>query len=302
MIIKQFFEAYLGLWIESNKSSDQSTNDQCVDLWRVYNRKVIKAPDIFGNPPVIWNNYQSDFYERIPNTPTFIPQLGDVPIWKKNYGGYGHIAVCTGIADIKTFISFDQNDPLGEPCHFQPHTYSNVQGFLRPKNQQPLGDEPLEEDIVLKLVKEAFKDLTDDDSLKKGNLEGYIRQIVEEHKKYKEYEEDSKQLNGFISKWAEKWDLKSTDDLVEIENEMSKLLPMEDNLNTFRKAIEKAVGKNYSDDKALLKALEAIGDDKEAVEDDLTEANLKLSNRKILYAFTLLGYLVKIYEKKKKEA
>lgn len=301
MIIKEFFDAYLGLWIESNKSSDQSTNDQCVDLWRVYNRKVIKAPDIFGNPPKLWDNYQSDFYERIVNTPTFIPQLGDVPIWKKAYGGIGHIAICTDIADLKTFTSFDQNDPIGEPAHYQPHTYANVQGFLRPKNQQPFGDEPLEEDIVLKLLKEAFKGLTDSDPLKKGNLEGYIRQIVEEHKKYKEYEEDSKQLIGFISKWAEKWDLKNAGDLIEIENEMSKLLPMEDTLNEFRRAIEKAVGKEYSDDKALLKALEAIGDDKETIEEDLIEANLKLSNRKIITAFTILGYLIKIYEKKKAE-
>jgi len=299
MKIIEFFDAYLGLWVESNKSSDQSTNDQCVDLWRVYNRKVIKAPDIFGNPPIIWKNYQSDFYERIPNTPTFIPQLGDVGIWKKAYGGIGHIAIHTDIADLKKFISFDQNDPIGEPAHFQEHNYSGYQGVLRPKNQQPFGDELLAEDIVLKLVKEAFKALTDSDSLKNGNLEGYIRQIIEEHKKYKEYEADSLQLNGFISKWAEKWNLKDSDDLVEIETEMSKLLLLEQTLNDFRKAIEKAVGKEYSNDKALLKALEAVEVDKKEVEEDLTEAHLKLSNRKIIVAFTLLGYLIKVYKKKK---
>jgi len=144
MNIRDFFWAYIDLWIESNKSSDTSTYDQCVDLWRAFNRKIIKAPDIYGNPPVLWDNYQSDYYEKIPNTPEGVPQLGDVIIWGKSYGGIGHIAICTEIANVKTFTSFDQNDPIGEPCHFQPHTYTGVLGWLRPKNQLVL--EPPKED------------------------------------------------------------------------------------------------------------------------------------------------------------
>jgi hypothetical protein len=158
-----------------------------------------------------------------------------------------------------------------------------------------------DEQNALVVVKEAFNTLKKDDKYKEGNLEGYVRGITAEHLKFEEYETDSLQLNGFISKWAEKWDLKDSDDLVEIENEMSKLLTMEDTLSNFRKAIEKAVGNEYSDDKALLKALEAIKDDKEAIEEDLSEATLKLSNRKIIKAFTFLGYLIKVYEKKKTE-
>jgi regulator of replication initiation timing len=125
----------IDLWVETNKGSDPSTLDQCVDLWRAYNRKVIQAPDIFGNPPDLWDKYQTDYYERIPNTPDGVPQLGDVIIWGTKYGKYGHIAVCTEIADKSSFTSFDQNDPIGESCHFQPHTYSGVLGWLRPKNQ-----------------------------------------------------------------------------------------------------------------------------------------------------------------------
>lgn len=139
MNIRDFFWGMIDLWVESNKGSVE-TQDQCVDLWRAYNRKVIQAPDIFGNPPDIWNKYQQDFYERIPNTPDGVPQLGDVVIWGSSYGGYGHIAICTEIANTKTFTSFDQNDPIGEPCHFQPHTYSGVLGWLRPKNQTNIKD------------------------------------------------------------------------------------------------------------------------------------------------------------------
>lgn len=181
MTIKGFFDTFEGLWVETNRGTDLSTNQQCVDLWRAYNRKVINAPDIFGNPPDIWNKYQADFYDKIPNTPTGVPQLGDVIIWSKTYGGIGHIAICTDIANTKTFTSFDQNDPVGEPCHYQPHTYTGVLGWLRPKNQSALVGET-EESVLIKILAEAFASLSDDDALKKGNLEGYLRSIVDEHK------------------------------------------------------------------------------------------------------------------------
>lgn len=138
MNIRDFFWAYMDLWVESNKGSDATTYDQCIDLWRTYNRKVIQAPDIFGNPPDIWDKYQSDYYDRIPNTPDGIPQLGDVIIWGTKYGKYGHIAICTELANTSKFTTFDQNDPLGSSCHFQPHTYTGVLGWLRPKNQSVL--------------------------------------------------------------------------------------------------------------------------------------------------------------------
>ena len=199
MTIKEFFEAYLGLWIETNKSSDQSTLDQCVDNWRTYNRKVIGAPDIFGNAIDFWTNYQTDFYDKIPNTPTGVPQLGDVIIWGTTYSKYGHIAICTDIANVKTFTSFDQNDPTGEPCHYQPHTYSGVLGWLRPKNQQAILGQ-VGQDIVLQLITGAYNTLPDDDVLKQGNLEGYVRQLIEEHKKYKEVIDNADKISDLEDK------------------------------------------------------------------------------------------------------
>jgi hypothetical protein len=300
MNIQEFFNAYLDIWVETNKSSNQATNDQCVDLWRAYNRKVIGAPDIFGNPPDIWNNYQSEYYERISNSPTAVPRLGDVVIWKASYGGYGHIAICTDIADTKTFTSFDQNDPANEPAHYQPHTYSYVQGWLRPKKDVTGGSvQQPEQNKALEVLSEAYRNLPEGDPYKEGNLEGFVRGLISEHSNFEEYKHDSLQLNGFISKWEEKWNLTNSGDLIEIENEMSKLLNMEDTLRIFREAIEKAVGKTYSDDKSLLKALDAVEDEKEAIENELKDCNLKLSNTKIIYAFTLFGYPLKIYEKKK---
>jgi len=181
MTIKEFFDAYLGFWIETNKGTDTATLDQCVDLWRAYNRRVISAPDVYGNAVDFWNKYPTDFYDKIPNTPSGVPQLGDVIVWGTKYGKYGHIAVCTDIANIKTFTSFDQNDPFNSPCHFQPHTYTGVLGWLRPKNQQALVGK-VEENILIKILSEGFATLPEEDTLKKGNLEGYLRSIVDEHK------------------------------------------------------------------------------------------------------------------------
>jgi len=286
MTIQEFFDTFSGLWIETNKTGDTSTYDQCIDLWRAYNRKVVKAPDIFGNPPDIWNNYQSEFYDKVPrggNT----PRLGDGIIWGTNYSKYGHIAVCTDIVASSTFTSFDQNDPLGSSCHYQPHTYTGVLGWLRPKKLPQ--EESSEDKIVLEVIKGIIHE---------GSLEGLARQLVGEHEHYKSLEAKANQLDGFIAKWVEEYKLDAGSNLVEIEIEMSKLLPLEDKVNQFRNAIEKAVGNDYVNDTALLTALEAIVQDRDNLAVKLDECQLKLSNKNILWAFEWKGYTIKIYHKK----
>jgi hypothetical protein len=78
--------------------------------------------------PVLKENF-----DRIENTPEFIPLPGDVVIWDStNLNPYGHIAIFVR-GDLKSFDSFDQNLPTGSACHIVHHTYSNVLGFLRPR-------------------------------------------------------------------------------------------------------------------------------------------------------------------------
>ena len=295
MTINDFFNAYEGLWIETNKTSDTSTLDQCIDAWRTYNRKVVGAPDIFGNPPDIWANYQQDFYEKIANTPDGVPKLGDVIIWGTKYGPYGHIAVCTDIADTKTFTSFDQNDPTGEPCHYQPHTYSGVLGWLRPKVD--VVGHP-DENIVLQVITGAYSNLPDGDSLKEGNLEGYARAIVDEHLAFKGNESMAKQLEGFVETWVGKFSLESGSDIADVIAEMNKLLPLEDTVNQYREAIERVVGQQVTDE-ALLLALEAVKKDISTLNTKLTECQLKLKKNGAIQAFEFWKYVIKVYNKSK---
>ena len=114
---------------------------QCVDLFRCFNRDVlgIAQPRGVNGAKDFWTNYPNDpnlynNFERIANTPDFVPQFGDIAVWGN--GTYGHIAICTGKGDVRTFESFDQNYPTGSACHYVKHNYSGFYGVFRPKNQE----------------------------------------------------------------------------------------------------------------------------------------------------------------------
>lgn len=130
MTLQAFFNKYTDRFVDF----DGQFGAQCVDLYRQYCQEVLQVPQ---SPPVngaadIWNNYLKGFFTQISNTPTGIPQLGDILIWSKKLNGIGHVAICV-TADLDTFTSFDQNWPLASACHFQQHTYKNLLGWLHKK-------------------------------------------------------------------------------------------------------------------------------------------------------------------------
>lgn len=108
---------------------------QCMDLYQQYTKEVVGAPRVAAPAAAnVWLSYPQDHYQRIANSPTNFPQKGDVVIWKKAANlPFGHIAVCIS-ANASSFVSFDQNWPTGSLSHQQPHNYTNVQGWLRPKS------------------------------------------------------------------------------------------------------------------------------------------------------------------------
>lgn len=205
MTIQQFFDFYEGLWVETNKGS-ADTNDQCVDLWRAYNLRVVGGPWVTGNAVDYWTNFPTDFYDKIPNDDlNDIPRLGDVIIWGTEYGSYGHIAVCTDIADTKGFTSFDQNDPLKSPCHFQQHTYRGVLGWLRPK-KLPI-DTP-----ELAWLRQMYSARGIDLSKPEGDVRGRVQEIFDGNDKYVEAVRlkdkalaDLAEARGDATKWEENY-------------------------------------------------------------------------------------------------
>ena len=75
-------------------------------------------------------------FDRIANTPSFVPKKGDIVVWSKSMGGTGHIAIATGEGNTSYFYSYDQNWGYPyEPVTRHKHDYSKFLGVLRPKNQ-----------------------------------------------------------------------------------------------------------------------------------------------------------------------
>jgi hypothetical protein len=137
---------------------DNSYGYQCMDLYHYYVTEVLPG---FPHPPQpgaawLWNNYDSQYYERIENTITAVPKLGDILIWgTKAGGGFGHVAIYKE-GNVFSFTSFDQNWPAGSYCHFQGHNYfGGLLGWIRPKQQNvPSTDEQKEKQIRDELARQ----------------------------------------------------------------------------------------------------------------------------------------------------
>lgn len=288
MQIKTFFEAYEGLWVEFRSIANPDTRDQCTDLFLVYNREVVGAPTIYGNASDYWTNYPTEFYDKIPNTPTGVPKLGDVMIWGNTYGPYGHIAVCTDIADTNTFTSFDQNDPLKSPCHYQLHTYAGLLGWLRPKS---LPEEP--QLVDPNKVKVDLGEL--------GIMEVQaIKSLISDLKRDVKNEQDK--LNGFVQKWITEWQLPASSSLVDVEAEMAKLMQLEDVSQQYRDSIEGCVG-SFPTDSALLEAHTAVRKQIDILNQQVSDLQIKLNDAKVpsgykfLKSWTISSLLFKLYKR-----
>lgn len=175
LTFKQFFDKYNG----KKCDFDNAYQGQCVDLFRAYCAEVLGVPQAYPVPQYpdrgrgaadFWTGYETtpqlkDNFDKILNTPEFIPQDGDVVIWnRKAGGGHGHIAICilpTGNLD--HFFSFDQNWKTISVCEVIDHTYTNVYGVLRAKKQaqqsQQGGDNSMDIAILKKYDVQTIEEL-----------------------------------------------------------------------------------------------------------------------------------------------
>lgn len=147
-------------WVQKStgvcKDMDGSYGCQCVDLMHDYIQNVLGVPrtshNIRGNAYNIYNNIPSTGktishgnvsvgFSKINNTPTGVPQKGDIIFWKpsSSNGQAGHVAIyLNGNAD--SFTSIDQNWinaslSKGSKAAIVTHNYTSgggVAGWLRP--------------------------------------------------------------------------------------------------------------------------------------------------------------------------
>lgn len=136
MTLTDFITRYNGKYVDT----DGAYGGQCMDLMHQYCVEVLGIQDlsVLAAPSAksVYENFSNvkghELFEQIGNTPTGVPQEGDLMFWVN--APYGHVAVFHD-GDANSFKSFDQNYPTGSPCHIQNHTYANVGGWLRFKGQ-----------------------------------------------------------------------------------------------------------------------------------------------------------------------
>lgn len=135
MTFDEYFKTRTGKGIDY----DGNYGVQCFDLANDYSVKVVGGKQFIGMGAYeIYTNFANqpgkELYERIPNTPEFVPKKGDIMVWGQGLSKWGHVAICTGKGDTTWFESYDQNwTGRNDPVALVRHNYSHVLGVLRPR-------------------------------------------------------------------------------------------------------------------------------------------------------------------------
>lgn len=134
---------------------DGLNGNQCVDVTKQYFKDVLELPPFQGNAYDYWTNIPG--FQKIARSWFNTPKPGDIVIWKPTASNiYGHIAICNWVRMLD-FGAFEQNNPIGSPCHYQIHNYQGVVGWLRPLNPPAEAPRPVpvsspQEPVNIKMV------------------------------------------------------------------------------------------------------------------------------------------------------
>lgn len=179
-------------WLGKKADFDGAYGGQCVDLFRFYNKEVLEIaqPKSVVGAADFWSNYDSDpnlknNFTKIVNSPTFVPNEGDVVVWTRRAGGgFGHIAIYLR-GDVNKFTSLDQNWPTLSKVTETEHNYTNVYGVLRPDiiTPTPQPEEPMTDDTLIELGKPwnkmSIRDIKSNMNSMKEDLDNLIKQSGE---------------------------------------------------------------------------------------------------------------------------
>jgi hypothetical protein len=120
---------------------DHAYGFQCVDVMRAYVKDVYDLGPYIAIPTRgyakdIYKNFKDNlWFKKIPNTPTGVPQKGDIIFWDFYpfvTGWAGHVGIIDS-ANVNNFIVFNQNYPTNNPCLFRRFNYRGVMGWLNRK-------------------------------------------------------------------------------------------------------------------------------------------------------------------------
>lgn len=188
MTFDEFISKYTGKPVDF----DGYYGVQCMDLMHQYHYDVLGLKDArtLAAPLArnVYENFNSmvgkEYFEKIANTPTGVPQKGDIMFWNNSVGDAGHVAIFIS-GDENNFKSFDANWPVGTNPHVQSHTYAGVYGWLRYK--APAAPQPQPDGIILadQSEKNAWTNFINyrrtfpaGTNGQEGNVEGFMSRLI----------------------------------------------------------------------------------------------------------------------------
>lgn len=153
MTLEEFINKYKGTTVGDG---------QCVYLIRQYSEEVLQIGfSASGNAYQFYtlydlNSFLKNNFERISYSTSNLPKKGDIIVWNTKVGsGNGHVAIFQGLINEKTFLSFDQNWNKPNISESTVHDFTNIYGYLRPKEKQGT-NQGTNSEITLKKKKYKF--------------------------------------------------------------------------------------------------------------------------------------------------
>ena len=155
---------------------------QCADLAKDYLRQCYDVQFSFYLSGINERCFVKSLYEnfekypqlkgnfvKLKNTPSFIPQKGDIIVWghcKGVTGEAGHVAISLGYStdNTKSFRSLDQNWGERYYCAEITHNYKGVLGVIRPLQKCTIADLNVRKGPGITFAK------VNEDGIKKGTL------------------------------------------------------------------------------------------------------------------------------------
>lgn len=131
-------DAFFARWNGKSVDRDGAFGAQCVDFAAQYTAELFGVgylpTPVTGGARDIYERFSlGQYFDKIPNTPDFVPHKGDVVVWTAfSNNQFGHIAIATGEGDTTWFNSYDQNWNAQRVEKVR-HNYNSVLGVLRPK-------------------------------------------------------------------------------------------------------------------------------------------------------------------------
>jgi len=266
MTLQQFVDKYLGKKIDF----DGAYGGQCVDLFRQYNKDVlgIVQPKGVIGAKEFYTNFDKDpvlkaNFTKIANTPTGVPEAGDVVIWDKWSGNeFGHVAIFLN-GDENKFTSLDQNFPTLNKVTKTEHNYTNpkVLGWLRPSGVEKL---PLKDTVI------DF----DDAEGKRKTVGWYVSEWHVEKSTKSSLETELKLTQTELDKMRNNYQI-CNNDSAELR---STVIEQEKTINRMTNEYEK-LQKDYSERYDDVEELQDDLDELTAANTSLIEENLKLREK-----------------------